>query len=75
MCLRKTILEYFSEDASHLEMRSDCCDNCAKGPSNWKLRDLYVGVDDQGLYDFARDAEKIINAIKCMEMHKIQPAR
>lgn len=56
-------------------MRSDCCDNCAKGLSTWKLSDLYVGIDEQGLYDFTRDADILINAIKCMEMCSVPPAR
>lgn len=72
---RKVILEYFGEDTSHLEMRSDCCDNCAKGLSNWTLSDLYVGIDDQGLYDFTRDAEILINSIKCMEMCNVPQTR
>lgn len=72
---RKTILEYFGEDTSHLEMRSNCCDNCARGVSNYTVSDLYVGIDEQGLYDFTRDAETLINSIKCMEMNKIDPTR
>lgn len=56
-------------------MRSNCCDNCAKGLSNWKLNDLYVGIDDHGQYNFALDGGLVINAIKCMEMCKTNPTQ
>lgn len=72
---RKTILEYFGEDTSNLQMRANCCDNCAKGLSSWALKDLYVGVDNQGLYNFARDAELVLNAINCMEMLDLKPTQ
>lgn len=66
---RKAILMYFGEDTSHLAMRDDCCDNCAKELSNWKLTDLYVGIDDQGQYDFTRDANN------CMKMCNVPATR
>lgn len=68
-------MDYFGEDTSHLQMRPSCCDNCSKGLSNWNLSDLYVGIDDQGQYDFTRDANTLITAIKCMEMSKFPTAR
>lgn len=72
---RKIILKYFGEDTNQLESRSDCCDNCAKGLSTWKLRDLFYGVDFRGHYDFARDAEILLNAIACMQSQKIDTFR
>lgn len=69
------ILRYFGESTDHLQVRNDCCDNCAKGLSSWKLCDLYVGVDEENKFDFAKDAQILLNAIQSMESNRISPER
>lgn len=58
-----------------MTVRSDCCDNCAKGLSTWHLKDLYIGIDNDGLYDFSHDARILLGAILAMEINKINPGR
>lgn len=69
------ILRYFGESIDHLQVRNDCCDNCARGLSSWKLCDLYVGVDDENQFDFAKDAQILLSAIRSMESNNISPER
>lgn len=66
------ILNYFGEDTSALEIRSDCCDNCANGLSSWRISDLYYRVSDDGTYDCAKDAGILFAAIKEMKSKKIK---
>lgn len=65
-CRRKIILNYFDENTSALRPRPDCCDNCNTGLSEKRLSDLYEGVDDNGIFDFASDAKTLLLAIQCM---------
>lgn len=57
------ILEYFGSDASHLESRPNCCDNCKRGASAEKLSDIYQGMDDAGNYDFTESARLYLSAM------------
>lgn len=56
-----------------MEVRNNCCDNCAKGLSQFQLSDLYFGIDEQNCFDFAKDAEIFLNAIRNMEIRRISP--
>lgn len=58
-----------------MTVRSDCCDNCATGLSTWRLKDLYIGIDDNGLYDFSSDARILLGAMLTMETNRINPER
>lgn len=69
---RKMILDYFGEDSSSLEVRSNCCDNCEKGYSTWQADDIYVGFRN-GLFNFTRDAFMLLDTIRIMEQKKIHP--
>lgn len=68
------IFDYFGEDSSSLQVRNNCCDNCAEGLSIWRLDDLYVGLRD-GLHDFTRDALMLLDTIEKMEKKGIHPER
>lgn len=57
------ILQYFGSDASHLEARSNCCDNCKRGVSAEKLSETYQGMDDAGKYDFTESAHLYLTAL------------
>lgn len=70
---RKIILEYFGDDTSSLEIRNDCCDNCANGLSSTRLSDLYVGVDNAGNLNFELDAQILLGAIKSIETNGLHP--
>lgn len=56
-------MEYFGASASHLEARSDCCDNCRRGVSTEKLSEKYQGIDDAGNYDFTESGRLFLSAM------------
>lgn len=69
------ILEYFGEDTSTLTVRNDCCDNCAKGLSTWRLKDLYHGISSIGHYNFEKDARILLRKIEDNEVKKYSTER
>ncbi|XP_055296559.1 bifunctional 3'-5' exonuclease/ATP-dependent helicase WRN-like [Sitodiplosis mosellana] len=74
-CRRKMILEYFGESTNLLTVRSDCCDNCAKGLSTWRLKDLYHYISNSGHYNFETDARILLRTIEELEKKNIPPER
>lgn len=64
--IRKIILDYFDEDTSSLAPRPNCCDNCSLGLTNWHLSDLYEDIDDDGFFDFTKNAKTLLSTIQFM---------
>lgn len=69
--IRKIILDYFDEDTSSLAPRPNCCDNCSLGLTNWRLSDLYEGVDDDGFFDFTENAKTLLLVIQFLKREDV----
>ncbi|XP_061389969.1 bifunctional 3'-5' exonuclease/ATP-dependent helicase WRN-like [Musca vetustissima] len=64
-CRRKFILEYFDDDvASTLQTRSDCCDNCFLLAKKVDYRQIYEGIDDDGMLNVSADAFQFLSLLK-----------
>lgn len=61
------ILDYFDEDTSSFGPRPNCCDNCSLGLTNWHLSDLYEGVDDDGFFDFTKNAKTLLSTMQFLK--------
>lgn len=69
--IRKIILEYFGDDVNALVPRPNCCDNCTRGLSAWRLSDLFEDVDDEGVHDFEKNAYTLLSVVKFLQQNGI----
>lgn len=63
-CRRMFILKYFEGDVVKVDPRKNCCDNCDRIVGGVKDSDRYEGIDQDGNYDFSKDAEHLLKAVE-----------
>ncbi|KAF5273927.1 hypothetical protein FQA39_LY01042 [Lamprigera yunnana] len=66
-CRRQFILNHFEGSIKDKGPQRNCCDNCTRNLSQVSDCNTYEGLNEQGLYDFAKDARKYLNAVKALD--------
>ncbi|CAL4094160.1 unnamed protein product, partial [Meganyctiphanes norvegica] len=65
-CRRIASLSHFTKNLPPDTLREDCCDNCSKNlvakQSNKGKSRVEMALDEQGRYNFSKDARDLINA-------------
>lgn len=66
-CRRWFILEYFEGPKEKPIPKRHCCDNCLQNLVDGRLESKYEGLDENGFYDFSKDAELLLRSIEVFD--------
>ncbi|KAJ3643204.1 hypothetical protein Zmor_025928 [Zophobas morio] len=71
-CRRRFILEHFEDKVDHLDKpRKTCCDICTKILCDARTDcEKYEGIDENGCYDFTKDAKTFLKAVSVFNSAK-----